>query len=180
MDMVLGSFCIFASMTESSKNTDLSVQVVMPASAGKKKLQQFHDLVLWGEQVNPNFLMKRINNCELLAFGQLGGQLAGIAALKNPAAHHKAEVFEMAGVAPQASYYSYELGYCVTAADHQHKGVCRGLIQALLDEYAGSWFYATTKNDHMRNLLLEVGFSKLGNSYNNDAGEMLDLYTYSK
>jgi predicted GNAT family N-acyltransferase len=167
-------------MTEANINPDLSVQVATPSTAGKKKLQQFYDLVLWGEQVNPNFLMKRINNCELLAFGQLDGQLAGIAALKNPAAHHKAEVFELAGVAPQAGYYSYELGYCVTAADYQHRGVCRGLIRALLEAYAGSWFYATTKNDHMRKLLLEAGFTQLGSSYHNEAGEVLDLFIYDK
>ncbi|MDB5143419.1 MAG: family N-acetyltransferase [Mucilaginibacter sp.] len=166
-------------MTESNKNIDLSVQVTTPGSAGKKKLQQFHDLVLWGEQVNPNFLMKRINNCELLAFGQLQSQLAGIAALKNPAAHHKAEVFESAGVFQQAGHYSYELGYCVTAQEHQHNGVCRKLVKALLDAYAGSWFYSTTKNDHMRKLLLESGFSKLGNSYKNDTGEVLDLYIFN-
>jgi len=158
----------------------LNIQVSSPKSAGRKKLQQFHDLVLWGEQVNPNFLMKRINNCELLAFGWMGSDLAGIAALKNPAAHHKAEVFEGAGKPEEGIAYTYELGYAVTAENYQHQGICKQLIQALLEAYAGAWCYATTKNDYMRTLLAELGFEKLGNSYQNPEGETLDLYIFNK
>jgi predicted GNAT family N-acyltransferase len=167
-------------MTETTKNTALSIQISSPASVGRKKLKQFHDLVLWGEQVNANFLMKRINNCELLAFGWMGTDLAGIAALKNPAAHHKAEVFGQAGKPEEGMQFTYELGYAVTAESYQHQGTCKRLIQALLVEYAGTWCYATTKNDYMRTLLAALGFEKLGESYQNTEGETLDLYVFNK
>jgi predicted GNAT family N-acyltransferase len=167
-------------MTETTKNTALSIQISTPAKAGRKKLQQFHDLVLWGEQVNANFLMKRINNCELLAFGWIESDLAGIAALKNPAAHHKAEVFGEAGKPEEAMQYAYELGYAVTSENYQHQGICKQLIKALLDAYAGAWCYATTKNDYMRTLLAALGFEKLGESYQNPEGETLDLYIFNK
>jgi predicted GNAT family N-acyltransferase len=167
-------------MNESTKNTELSIQISKPASSGRKKLQQFHDLVLWGEQVNANFLMKRINNCELLAFGWMANDLASIAALKNPAQHHKSEVFEQAGKPHEAAQFTYELGYLVTAENYQHQGICKRLIQALLEEYAGAWCYATTKNDYMRTLLPELGFEKLGDSYQNTDQETLDLYIFNK
>jgi predicted GNAT family N-acyltransferase len=151
-----------------------------PKKCGKKKLQQFHDLVLIGDQVNPAFLKKHIDNAEILAFGWIGTELAGIAALKNPVGHHKDQVFESAGVPGDGNQYTYELGYIVTNEQFRNQGISKSLITALIDEYTGAWFYATTKNNYMRDLLPRMGLQKCGVSYANANGETIDLFVYNK
>jgi hypothetical protein len=167
-------------MAETKEIPELSIQLIDPTSCGKKKLSQFYELVLSGEQVQSTFLLNRLKSAELLAFGWIGDNLAGVACLKNPVPHHKFDVFELAGKPNESLPFTYEIGYVVTSDRYRKQSIATKLIAALIEAYSGSWFYATTKNDHMRVMLPKLGFEKFGNSYENDQHEILNLYIYKK
>ena len=87
-------------------------------------------------------------------------------------------IFLKAKVPRLAENYPYELVYAVTHPDFRRMGISRELIRQLLDSKPDVKFYATTKNDDIRDLLAKSGFIRTGNSYQNSAGETLDLFTF--
>lgn len=152
------------------------ITLLTPAECTAGQLQQFHDLVVSGGQVQVEGLPQRIASAALLAFAYSGEQLAGVASIKNQKRSYVIGVFLKAKVPRLAENYQFEIGYAVTDEYFRRRGISRGLISALARSKPGNPFYATTKNDDMCALLEISGFKKTGNSWQNANGETLDLY----
>ena len=154
----------------------LQILLLTPGQCTREQLDQFHDLVISGKQVQEEGLSERIAGASLLGFAYLEDQLAGVASVKNQKRSYVIGIFLKAKVPRLADAYQYEVGYAVTHNSFRRKGVSRSLIAQLMKSKPDTSFYATTKNDGMRELLIKSGFNKLGNSYQNAGGETLDLY----
>jgi len=152
------------------------ILLLTPEECTSEQLADFHDLVVSGNQVQQEGLADRIAGASLLAFAYLEKQLAGVASVKNQKRSYITGIFLKAKVPRLAEQYQYELGYAVTHSSFRRKGISRDLIGKLIASQPGTSFYATTKNDAMRDLLTKSGFNTLGNPYQNADGETLDLY----
>jgi GNAT superfamily N-acetyltransferase len=156
--------------------SDHQISLLSPVECSPAQLRQFHDLVLAGRQVQADGLAERISSAAVLALAYSGGQLAGIASVKQQKRNYVTGIFLKAKVPRLAENYLFEIGYAVTHEQFRRQGISRDLIQALLKSKPKTHFYATTKNDDMRDLLTKAGFNKTGNSWQNADGETLDLY----
>lgn len=157
--------------------TNHQISVLIPAECSAAQLQKFHELVISGGQVMADGLAERISSATLLAFAYSGEQLAGIASVKQQKRSYVTGIFLKAKVPRLAENYLFEIGYAVTHVDFRREGISRELIGALIGHKPETRFYATTKNDGMRDLLTKSGFKKTGNSWLNVNEETLDLYT---
>ncbi|MDB5153873.1 MAG: family N-acetyltransferase [Mucilaginibacter sp.] len=153
------------------------ITLLIPADCSEAQLKQFHDLVISGGQVHAEGLPERIASAALLAFAHIDGQLAGVASIKNQKRSYITGIFLKAKVPRLAENFDHEIGYAVTHTDFRRRGISRDLIRQLIDSKPNANFYATTKNDDMRNLLEKTGFKKIGQSYQNSNAETLDVYT---
>lgn len=157
--------------------SDHQISVLTPAECSAAQLRQFHELVIAGGQVQADGLAERISSAALLAFAYSGEELAGIASVKQQKRNYVTGIFLKAKVPRLAEHYLFEIGYAVTHEHFRRQGISRDLIKALIGHQSGTRFYATTKNDGMRDLLTRSGFKKTGNSWLNVNEETLDLYT---
>ena len=153
------------------------ITLFLPADCSKKQLQEFHDLVISGNQVQAEGLPERIASAALLAFAHVDGQLAGVASIKNQKRSYITGIFLKAKVPRLAENFDHEIGYAVTHKDFRRRGISRDLIRHFMDSKPEARFYATTKNEDMRTLLEKSGFKKTGQSYQNLYAEILDVYT---
>ncbi|WP_428327975.1 hypothetical protein [Mucilaginibacter sp.] len=156
---------------------DHQISVLTPAECSATQLRQFHELVITGGQVLADGLAERIASAAVLAFAYSGEQLSGIASVKKQKRSYVTSIFLKAKVPRLAENYLFEIGYAVTNEHFRRQGISRNLIKALIGHKPGTRFYATTKNDGMRDLLTQSGFKKTGNSWLNVNEETLDLYT---
>jgi hypothetical protein len=157
--------------------SDHQISVLTPAECSDAQLQQFHELVIAGGQVQADGLAERILSAALLAFAYSGEAIAGIASVKEQKRSYGTSIFLKAKVPWLAENYLFEIGYAVTNEGFRRRGISRDLINALISHKPGTRFYATTKNAGMRDLLTRSGFKKTGNSWQNVNDETLDLYT---
>jgi len=100
-------------------------------------LEQFHDLVVSGKQVEAEGLPERIASAALLAFAHIDGQLTGIAAIKNQKRSYITGIFLKAKVPPPAENFQYEIGYDVRHMDFRRRGIGSDLIRKLINSKAG-------------------------------------------
>src|SRR6185369_11351791 len=90
-----------------------SINIVSPANCSKEKIEAFYKIILKGGQINVSeqVLKENINNCLLLGFCEIKGEIAGIAAVKVPRASYKKGVFEKANVSSDGKLFDFEIGY---------------------------------------------------------------------
>ncbi|MGF7078816.1 GNAT family N-acetyltransferase [Mucilaginibacter sp. UYCu711] len=157
--------------------SDHQISVLAPDECSPAQVQQFHELVISGGQVQADGLVERILSAALLAFAYSGEELAGIASVKQQKRNYVTGIFLKAKVPRLAVHYLFEIGYAVTHEHFRRQGISRELIKELIGHKPGTRFYATTKDDGMRDLLTKSGFKKTGNSWLNVNEETLDLYT---
>ncbi|WDF79046.1 hypothetical protein PQ469_03375 [Mucilaginibacter sp. KACC 22773] len=156
--------------------SDHVIQLLSPAECSKEQLAAFYELVLSGKQVDPEGLEDRIARADTLAFFYIGGQVAGVASVKNQKRSYITGIFLKAKVPGMAESYRYEIGYAVTHQDFRRLGISTKLVTALQAGKPGVKLYATTKNDDMRDLLVKSGFTQAGSSYKNAKDENLSLF----
>jgi len=156
----------------------MTIKVLKPEKCSSDQLNAFFGLVIEGNQVSRNGLMKRIKAADFLSFCELDNKVIGVASIKNPDNNYKKSTFKSANVEELADKFDYEIGYAVTKETHRRRGISEQLIKSLINNSTTKSFYATTKNDGMRSLLEKVGFSKLGDDFLNDNNETLTLYQH--
>lgn len=157
----------------------MTIKIFKPENCTEEQLKMFYDIVVEGNQVNPNGLLNRIKAADFLSFCELDNKTVGVASIKNPDKNYKKSTFVKANVGRLSDNYDYEIGYTVTKETYRRKGISEKLIKSLMDNSISKSFYATTKNDGMRHLLEKIGFAKLGDNYTNDNNEVLTLYHYN-
>lgn len=147
-----------------------------PSECTEEELKSFEDLVLSGEQVDPNGLQNRIKNCSLLGFYYSDDkELIGISAIKEK---EKASVERIKSKAKitDKEIPTIELGYSVTKIEFRGNGINKELNDALLKDVQDKKIYATTDNDTMRKYLISKGFRKKGESFQGTYNENLDYF----
>ncbi len=156
------------------------LKIIKPEDCSETEIQAFYDLVKSGNQVALINLEVKIRRAKVLAFAYIDDQLAGVASLKNQKQSYITKTFLKAKVPFKAKAYKTEMGYAVTAPDYRRMGISTKLIIELFKSTEETSFYATTKNDGMRDLLEGLKFEKLGSSFLNDNEEILNLYVFNK
>lgn len=152
--------------------------LLKPTECESNRIDSFYNLVIVGGQVSRQGLRERIVNAELLAFCEIENEIVGIASLKNPTASYKVKVFHQAGAKEQAVHFKYEIGYAVTKREYRKKGISKHLISLLINSHSEHNIFATTKVESMCHILENIGFKRIGNSYNNSQKETLILFGY--
>ena len=145
----------------------MCVKIKAPSRCNDKELQNFHCLVLEGEQVQAAGLKDGIRKAVLLAFYYEEDTLVGIAALKRPHQAHKEEVIRKAGVFEKRDEFDLELGWAFTLEKYRGKGICSCLVRKLLEAHGSKNLFATTRKDNvqMQKILKQNGFRRVGKSY---------------
>lgn len=155
-----------------------TIAIKSPSDLTKSELNSFADLILEGGQINSpkNILIENIKNCELVAQLHIDGKLAGIGAIKLPRPSYHNRVFTKAGISNLQKNYEKELGYIFTSPEFRGRKISTKVLNSLLEKLNDQKVFATTKSQFMRAILIESGFKKKGNTYQNDDGEDLELF----
>ena len=144
-------------------------------------LAAFRDLVLQGGEVQPAGLAGRVKRAAFLAFAHDSEGLVGVAALKNPNAGYRANVFEKAE-STLAEDHPYELGWVYVVPAARRRGISGLLVRALFERgAAGVYATSRTRNDAMRRTLEQADFRVVGRPYPSaeHPGEELALFLRS-
>jgi len=146
------------------------VELVMkrPGECTNREIDRFVRLLVASAQVDHRNLKETvIAHGSRLAFACIGDLIAGIAAVKKPARHYVINVFQKAAVATHTKYYELEIAWCCTAPEFRGRGLCRRLIDRLLNEVSGRNFFATTVagNEAMIKIFTGFDFEKFGHVF---------------
>lgn len=137
-----------------------------PVECTSVELEAFCKLVASGGEVADAGLLERLRAAKSLAFCYEQGELAGVAALKNPDAGYRQRVFEGAKAKLDPETFPCELGWVVVSEGHRGKGLSAELVEPLIRESTGN-VYATSNsgNERMHQGLRRFGFVETGQSY---------------
>lgn len=153
------------------------------SNCNKQEIENFHQLVLNGGQVEVSGLRNRIRRAKLLAFHYEKNTLVAITALKRPNETYKKDVFRKAGVSEESDKYNLEVGWAFTVEEYRGKGICSGLVQKIVNKSKSEAIFATTKkhNLQMHRILKKNGFQKIGKPFRGRTnGYYLELFVRSK
>lgn len=152
--------------------------VCHPRECSDLELGEFIQLVQEGGEVQAQGLRARIQNSESLVFIRESGELAGIAALKNPNPAYRSRVFDKASSDRRPDTYRFELGYVYVATQHRRKGLSHRLTAAALEASGDAAVFATSRveNVAMHRALSRCGFVEHGDDYQSNRGSHLRLF----
>jgi predicted GNAT family N-acyltransferase len=151
-----------------------------PSNCSAAEICNFVALVEQGGEVAAGGLQQRVIGAANLAFLQLGGRLAGVAALKQPNAGYRARVASASGTALPQDSFVYELGWVFIAIEARGNGYALPLSQAALSLADGCGVFATSRIDNvaMHHALANLGFLPSGSPYpSQHGGHHLQLFT---
>jgi len=143
-----------------------------PVECSAHELQCFKDLVLGGNEVEPEGLDDRIFAAEFLLLLEKDGNIKGVAAVKNPNDHYKNDVFTKAHVSENAEGYRFELGWVFVDSSARGNGYSHNLVEKSIFVGNGQPIFATCRNGNqpMHNVLMKHGFRKCGMEYPSNRG----------
>jgi len=158
----------------------MNVSILPPSDCAAKDLAAFEGFVIAGGAVQSTGLTDLIRQAFQLAFLRTPvGDLAGIAALKNPRAGYRTKVFRQAASTIISDAYKFEFGWVFIACPHRGQGLSRRITSELLPYAGNELIYATTRTDEfaMQHVLDVFGFHREGKPYPSDKGDH-DLILY--
>ena len=134
-----------------------TVRVSAPAKCPRADLDAFCALVLMGGEVMAAGLADRVRQAAFLAFAHEDETLVGVAALKNPHAGYRADVFTKAQGGAAANF-PYELGWAYVVPAARGKRVSTSLVEALCARgKAGVYAPSRAANKAMHRTLRRAG-----------------------
>ncbi len=151
-----------------------------PSSCSAAEISVFVGLVTAGGEVASGGLEQRVRDAAQLAFLHSAGQLAGIAALKNPNSTYRNRVATGSGVALPYDSFPYELGWVFVVPEARGSGHAHHLSQAVVALAESHGVFATSRTDNppMHHVLVKLGFVQTGEAYASQHGEHhLQLFT---
>ncbi len=154
--------------------TDFSVARKIPAKCSEVELDVFEDLVTIGGEVIQNGLRNRIEDAYFLALGKTAsGEIAGVAALKNPNNNYRNSVFQKSRSKEEPSQWQAELGWIFVRKEYRNQGLATRLVKELFSSNTPMRVYATAreKNDPILPLLKKLGFVQSGQAYPSERGD---------
>lgn len=153
------------------------IKIQDPSKITEKEIDNFHELVKSGGQVNEKTLLNRLLKAKLLAFGYADdGNLIAVTSIKVPNQKYKNDVFINGSIKERTDNYRYELGYAVTHKEHRGKGYNFKLNKELISKVNDGNIYATTGNQSMVKLLKKLNFKPIGQEYDGKYNEKLQIY----
>jgi GNAT superfamily N-acetyltransferase len=108
--------------------------IAKPDVCTNAELHTFCQLVRQGGEVTSQGLEGRVKNARASVFLHVNGQVAGIAALKEPLPAYRDDVFQRAGVMSCGSLFALEFGWVFVLPDHRRNGYSRVLSEAALSQ----------------------------------------------
>lgn len=154
--------------------------ITEPERCTKTELHQFCELVRQGGAVESHGLENRVRKAQALVFLHVDGETVGIAAIKNPSAGYRDDVFRKAGVPQAGNQFHLELGWVFVLPDHRGKGYSLILSAAAMSQAERKPTFATTRLDNlaMQRTLEHLGFTRLGDSWQSTRGNKPRLVLY--
>jgi len=158
---------------------ELNVTLKAPGACSPAELAAFRNLVVQGDEVDPNCLEDRIERANTLAFGNCNGSLVAVAAVKCQELGYRKGIFEKAGIGDLTGNYPYELGWIFVAPDFRDRKFSVALVEKSLSSFSAENVYSTSKtaNTPMHRTLLKFGFSVAGDPWRSIRGPY-DLAMY--
>lgn len=157
-------------------------EIKAPSECTKQEIEDFHQLVSSGGEVEVALLRSRIRRAKLLALHYEKDTLVATTALKRPNETYKKDVFRKARVSDESDRYSLEVGWAFTMEEYRGKGICSGLVQQLVNRSESEAIFATTRkhNLQMHRILKKNGFRKIGKQFKGRTNEYyLELFVRS-
>ena len=164
-----------------SRRLTASNELKIPSACSQHEFQGFERLVRLGFRGSDAGLPRRIRRAHLLAFCyEPCRELVGIGGLKVPELRYRERIFQRAGVAERAPYYSLELGWVFVSHRHRGTGIGSSVCDALLARVPGEPVFATTRPDNaaMARILKGRRFTRAGSPFPRRS-ERLTLYLRS-
>lgn len=158
----------------------MKIYIKRPSDFTNNEIRLFTDFIKEGSQVSEIGLKKRVLNCKLLGFCYMSNELVGISAIKTPLDSYRFKVFMNARLEKEVEKFKYELGYSFTKKGYQGKGINYAINSELISNVNDSNIYATTGNPGMIHLLVKLGFNQIGEKYNGDFNETLQVFSINK
>lgn len=126
-----------------------------------------------GGEVSIQGLVERISSAPALVFARLGGELVGVAALKQPQASYRRRVSSESAVPLPAAEFPYELGWLYVLPEARRKGLSLLLSQAALASSGGAGVFATSRTENlaMHRSLAKLGFVPAGKAFASGRGK---------
>jgi GNAT superfamily N-acetyltransferase len=157
----------------------LNVTLREPTACSSAESAAFRDLVVQGDEVDPDGLEGRIQKAKALVFGTCDDLLVGVAAVKCQERNYRHGIFQKAGISDLAGRYVYELGWIFVVPEFRGKGFSVALVEKSLASFGAENVYSTSKtsNTPMHRTLLKFGFSAEGNPWRSKRGPY-DLAMY--
>ena len=145
----------------------MSTVAKAPSKCSEEEKKIFFQVVKSGGEVALDGLEDRIKTAEILVFHYDGNKLLGVAALKNPTAHHRSSVFLESKAKFPADTFPFELGWVVVAPQYRGQGLSRCLVETALKAAEGQNVFATSPIDRtfMHRTLERYGFTREGEPY---------------
>lgn len=161
---------------------ELLVARKAPGKCSKAELDSFENLVRIGDEVILKGLRNRIESAYVLTFGKtVGGEVVGVAALKNPNHNYRNSVFKKSRSKEEPSQWHAELGWIFVRNEYRKQGLATRLVKELFSSATPMTVYATAreKNDPVLPLLEKFGFGQSGQAYPSNEGDY-NLVLYIK
>lgn len=154
--------------------------VTKPALCSKAELDEFCKFVRQGDEVETQGLEARVKRAKALVFLRVDGELVGVAALKEPLRTYRDGVFRKALVPDSSKGFRFELGWVFVPPAHRRKGYSRVLSAAAINQCERTPTFATTRLDNvpMQRVLEQIGFRRVGDSWQSDRGNKPWLVLY--
>lgn len=99
----------------------------------------------------------------------LTNRIIAVAALKQPVANYRRDIFTKAGVSFAGFETSHELGYVAISPNMRGKRLSGSLVTAIVEQITSPTF-ATTDNKTMQNNLARSGFTRVGDAWQGKKG----------
>jgi RimJ/RimL family protein N-acetyltransferase len=151
-----------------------------PSDCTVAERERFATLVTAGGQVYVAGLRDRIAGADHLAFQYLGGEVVGVAGLKNLPLWYRDDIFRKAASSLPAVEFPLELGWVYVESTHRGSGASARLVQALIEAARDRNVYAIAhaNNYRMHRSLERHGFVREGHLHASaiEAGQMVQLF----
>lgn len=152
----------------------LEIKCLPPSQVDAADAELFQRTVVDAGEVNPATLPDLYRRAHLVCFAQLGGQLAGVAALKRPNPGHRAEVFRQAQSTLNSVAFPYEIGWFHVIDGFRGRRISSRMMDQLVQHAEDASVYATSRIDnHPMHAVLTThgGFVREGSEFESERGD---------
>lgn len=131
------------------------------------ELTQITDLILKGDEVNPETLTDRLSESTLIAFFEDNNKIVATATIKKPLDSYKTKVFTNSKSNLSINDYSFELGYVMVDENCREGKLASRLCRELSKIFLSENLFATTRTDNLRmqSILRKNYYTEIGVQY---------------